>query len=215
MDINRFLEQFKIVFWDFDGVVKDSLEAKASAFENLFGDIPEFQKSMIRDHHFENAGVSRSIKIPLYMEWLEIDRTSANINHFMDRFAAEVVMKVIESPWVPGVREYIFSHQLAQKHILVTATPGAEITSILESTRIYDYFYSVYGSEVSKESAIEHCLVKNGWSVEHAVMIGDGVVDYKAAQKTGVAFTLRLTTENSSFARSLDVPKFSTLRVDE
>jgi len=215
MDTESFLEQFQIVFWDFDGVIKDSLDAKAITFTNLFGDIPDMQKSKIRGHHFENAGVSRNIKIPLYMEWLEIDVTSVNINHFVDRFASEVVENVIDSPWVPGVREYISSHQLTQKHILITTTPCAEITHILESTGIYDYFLRVYGSEVSKDYAINNSLVESDWSRRDAVLVGDGHVDFEAARKTGIEFVLRLTTGNSSLARSLDVPKFSTLGVNE
>ena len=36
--LNKLVDQAKVIFWDFDGVIKDSVKVKSLAFERLFSD---------------------------------------------------------------------------------------------------------------------------------------------------------------------------------
>ena len=59
-------------------------------------------KLMVEDRGFE--------KIPLYLSWAGVDVTDELVDKFCNLFSKSVVQSVIESPWVPGVYEYIRVH---------------------------------------------------------------------------------------------------------
>ena len=59
-----------IVFWDFDGVIKDSVEVKAAAFERLFLPYGAEIARRVRQHHEAHGGMSRFDKVPLYLAWV-------------------------------------------------------------------------------------------------------------------------------------------------
>ena len=63
------IKNSSVVFWDFDGVIKDSVDIKSIAFEKLFSIYGTKISKKVRAHHEKNAGVSRFDKIPLYMSW--------------------------------------------------------------------------------------------------------------------------------------------------
>ena len=63
----------KNIFIDFDGVIKESLDIKADAFESLFSKFGNDISQKIRKHHDKNSGISRFEKIPLYLEWAGMD----------------------------------------------------------------------------------------------------------------------------------------------
>ena len=55
-DIKKLIFSSKIIFWDFDGVIKKSNQVKNDAFFNLFEDITKEQKEYILSHHINNQG---------------------------------------------------------------------------------------------------------------------------------------------------------------
>mgnify|MGYP006442502423 FL=1 len=130
----------KVVFWDFDGVIKDSVEVKSIAFEKLFSIYGSKISNKVRAHHKKNGGVSRFDKIPLYMSWTNELVTNESVQNFCNQFSLLVKQSVVDSPWVPGFLEFIESNHNEKKHILVTATPKDEIEEILEKLDIKHFF---------------------------------------------------------------------------
>ena len=61
------LDKYEMVFWDFDGVIKESVSVKTDAFEELFKPYGDIVRNKVKNHHIENAGMSRFNKIPLYL----------------------------------------------------------------------------------------------------------------------------------------------------
>ena len=143
------VDQSKIVFWDFDGVIKDSVEVKSTAFEKLFLDYGSLVSDKVREHHENNGGVSRFEKIPLYLSWTPEIISSKLIQEFCDRFSVMVKQSVVDSPWVDGFLEF-FEYHREKKHVLVTATPVEEIEEILSLLGIRHFFYRIYGAPRTK-----------------------------------------------------------------
>jgi HAD superfamily hydrolase (TIGR01549 family) len=191
----------KVVFWDFDGVIKDSVEVKSIAFEKLFSIYGSKISRKIREHHEKNGGVSRFDKIPLYMSWTNELVTNEGVQKFCNQFSLLVKQSVIDSPWVPGFLEFIGSNHNKQKHILVTATPKDEIEEILEKLDIKHFFYKVYGSPVLKKDAIFMELNNLAIEPKNAIMLGDSNSDYKAAKNNGILFILRCTDLNKDLQK--------------
>ena len=58
----------RVVFWDFDGVIKDSVPVKTEAFRKLFLSYGADITDKVVKHHLANGGVSRFKKIPYYFK---------------------------------------------------------------------------------------------------------------------------------------------------
>jgi beta-phosphoglucomutase-like phosphatase (HAD superfamily) len=79
MKIDKFTN-YKVIFWDFDGTIKESSFVKNYTFERLFQEFGDFLIKRIKLNHIENEEISRFVKIPKYMQWAGIDNTE-KISH--------------------------------------------------------------------------------------------------------------------------------------
>jgi phosphoglycolate phosphatase-like HAD superfamily hydrolase len=191
------LDKYKIVFWDFDGVIKESVEVKTKAFQELFCSFGDELIKKITIHHINNGGMSRFKKIPIYLEFAGIKPTDNIIKEYCDLFSVLVEDSVINSNWVPGVHQIICSCKNEGQHfVLVTATPQEEIERILFRLKIINNFSNIFGSPVTKSDAINSSLKLYNVRPKDAIMIGDSIADLEASQNAGTDFLLRRTPEN-------------------
>ena len=151
---NKFATK-KLIFWDFDGVIKDSVKAKGDCFVGLFKEYSETVKAKIRKHHEENGGVSRIQKIPIYIEMSGQITSDELVKHYLDRLEKEMVESVIKSKWVTGFPEFIKKLPKETRNIIVTGTPQDEIQTITTILGIKKYFKDIYGAPLIKAEAIK------------------------------------------------------------
>ena len=187
----------KLIFWDFDGVIKDSNEAKTNAFITLFELYGEALVALVKNHHEANGGMSRIEKIPLYMKWAGEKITQSRIQDFQDQFSKLVFQAVINSPWVPGAQHFLQSNLYQQIFILVSATPQKEIEEILRDLDLTYCFKKIYGAPTKKKVAIRDTLEAFSMNPIECLVIGDSTVDLDAAQFNQVPFLLRSHNTNS------------------
>ena len=101
------LQNKEFIFIDFDGTIKESDSVKAKVFIEIFGKKLEIDtKKKILDHHYNNLGVSRDIKIPLYLKLIGIKQTKHNIRKYKKIFSKIVITKVCKSKWVSGAKKF-------------------------------------------------------------------------------------------------------------
>lgn len=186
----------RVIFWDFDGVIKDSVAAKSDAFEALFMPYGRAVAARVRQHHESHGGISRFDKMPLYLGWAGEVPTPERCRGFCERFGTAVRDAVVRSAWVPGVREYLVKHRAEQQFVLVTATPHEEIVDIVSELGIDDCFVRIAGAPLSKSQAIAEVLFSAGVPANASVLVGDSDTDLDAARKVGVGFVLRRTAFN-------------------
>jgi len=201
-----FLSTQKFIFWDFDGVIKDSVEVKSDAFEELFKPFGREISKKVRIHHEANGGMSRFDKLPVYLEWAGQSPTKALIDRYSEMFSGLVTQNVVESEWVPGVLDYIQRNSKAQTFFLITATPQIEIEEILDTLQIQHHFRKVIGAPSKKGDAIKVLLSESSVAPDQAVMIGDSNSDYEAASVNNVPFILRRTSLNQALQEKITCP---------
>ena len=102
-NISNYLQDYQTIFWDFDGVIKESVGLKGKAFQDLIENIDKKTKKKILNHHMLNGGVSRYEKIPLYLAWSGINTDSSTVEFYIQRYSKLVCSAVINSKWVNGV----------------------------------------------------------------------------------------------------------------
>jgi phosphoglycolate phosphatase-like HAD superfamily hydrolase len=147
----------------------------------------------------EFGGISRFEKIPLYLDWAGLPRSSFDIKNYLDRFAILVVQRVISSPWIPGVEQYLNGKPMFQKFVIVTGTPENEILEILKELKIDRLFDRVYGAPTKKEEAINLTLEEFQIEKESSILVGDSKTDWLAAQTTGIDFLYK-ESESTEFS---------------
>tara|TARA_B100001113_G_scaffold186272_1_gene152640 strand:+ start:1826 stop:2467 length:642 start_codon:yes stop_codon:yes gene_type:complete len=197
------VENASTIFWDFDGVIKDSVLVKSDAFEKLFMTFGEELARKVKKHHEENGGMSRYEKLPLYLSWAGQQKSEKLIFDYEQQFSKLVKQSVIDSPWVTGVLEYLGINYEKQEFFLVTATPQNEIEDILIKLQISHFFKHIIGSPISKQDGIESLIKEYNIEVDHAIMIGDSMSDYIAAFDNNVKFILRKTSLNKKMQKQL------------
>jgi phosphoglycolate phosphatase-like HAD superfamily hydrolase len=195
------LRRYKTLFWDFDGVIKDSVAVKSDAYERLFAPFGLQVAERVREHHERNGGMSRYEKLPQYLRWAGREASEAEVSRYCELFSAAVRQAVIDSPWVPGAREYLQSNHARQCCVLITATPQAEIEDILAALDLAGCFREVHGAPTGKTDAIGSVLARWKCARADALVIGDSDSDYAAANAAGVEFLLRQTALNRTLQR--------------
>jgi phosphoglycolate phosphatase-like HAD superfamily hydrolase len=205
------LAQMQVIFWDFDGVIKDSVAVKSVGFEQLFLPYGQAVASRVRQHHEAHGGVSRFDKMPVYLGWAGLPATADNVQKFCDQFSTLVLQAVIDAAWVPGVREYLLAQHGAQYFVLVTATPQKEIETILHALGMAHCFRQVYGAPTTKTTAIGDVLAHLKCQPQQALMVGDSDTDFDAAQANQVSFLLRRTALNQALQQRHVGPMFDGL----
>lgn len=194
----------KNIFFDFDGVIKDSVEVKKLAFIELFHSFETNILNKIEKHHLSNSGMSRYEKIPIYLKWAGKENTESEIENYAKKFSLLVKERVISSNWVDGVESFIKSKTNSQLFFILTATPQDEIEEILDKIKIRHLFDEVIGSPMKKIDAIKIILSSYYIAPSNSVMIGDSKVDFDAALYNSVPFVLRRTSINKNLQNSLN-----------
>jgi len=191
------VEKYKVIFWDFDGVIKESNEVKIEAYGRLFESFGEKVRNDIVHNAKMNEGISRFVKIPLYFEKY-VHRTLENheVDSYCEQYSEMTKNAVLETDWVGGVMDYISNSYDKQEFYIVTGTAQADIDWIVDQLSIRNMFKGVFGSPDSKKDIIINLITHYQYSTNLCLMIGDSLTDYRAALDTGIDFLLRVTNHN-------------------
>ena len=199
----EYLKNAKTIFWDFDGVIKDSVVVKSDAFEQLFLPFGDEVAISVREHHEANGGMNRFEKLPIYLKWAGEEVTAELIDEYARKFSQLAKQKVINSEWVDGISDYLERNYNRQNFFLITATPQHEIENIIDKLNISKYFKQIIGSPTNKKDAIKNIIVNYSIKPEESIVVGDSVSDYEAAVLNQMAFVLRKTNLNQDLQKKL------------
>lgn len=194
------ISQSRIIFFDFDGVIKESVEIKNNAFGSIF---KEFESSIlcnIIEHAKTNIGITRRDKIKLYLDWLSISTEDKNIDYFIQKYSEAVYKDVINSQWVPGVIQFINTNFKDKMLFLVSATPHDELLRIIKDLKLDSFFKEVFGAPSSKVDSLNIVLRKYNFAAQQALFFGDSEIDLAASQNIKIPFVLRVHDLNEMVA---------------
>jgi phosphoglycolate phosphatase-like HAD superfamily hydrolase len=188
----------RALFFDFDGVILESVGAKTEAFAELFEDFPEHVDQIV-EYHLENAGVSRFDKFRyIYGNLFKQELTNNRFNALCEEFSKIVFQKVLDSEYVTGVREFIQDYYRKYDMFIVSATPHDEIKEICKQLSLDQYFKDVLGSPRPKGQWVNMLMEQYGYKANESVFIGDAMSDYKAADENGILFIGRIRENKNS-----------------
>ena len=144
-------KQVKNIFFDFDGVILDSVDCKTQAFQKMYSKFGNDISKKVKKYHLENGGISRFDKFKFWhKEHLNILLNKNEINELANEFSKLVFQKVIESKEIPGVMSFIKNNHEKLKFWVITGTPTSEILKIIDQLELKSFFIGTYGSPQKK-----------------------------------------------------------------
>ncbi len=184
------IQSKKLLVFDFDGVLADSVEVKTEAFAELYKPYGDRVAEMVVQHHRENGGMSRFEKFRHYHgTFLNKQIDEEGVGQLSKAFSKIVVDKVIASPEIPAAGSFL--NQYCKPNIISiinSATPTDEIKRIAYERGISDIFDGIYGSPNSKADNLITMSKTLPIKLNEGIFFGDAESDFKAAQATGMDF---------------------------
>lgn len=198
----------KVVIFDFDGVIVDSVAIKSNSFIELFLDQDDDIKKKIKYYIETNPGIHRLTKFQYIYENIIKKPITSNIERMLSKkFSKITIKKVISSNFIKGAKEFLKNYSKEYNCYVVSATLYDDLKIIIKNKDIEKYFVDYYGMPNLKYKAIQ--MIKKIEKIENSeiLYIGDTNVDYEAAIKTKINFLGINKDDNNIFPTNVDILK--------
>jgi phosphoglycolate phosphatase-like HAD superfamily hydrolase len=177
------------VFFDFDGVLADSVDVKTRAFCALYAPHGEDVVASVRAYHLAHGGISRFEKFRHWQRNLVCGQDDeATINDLADRFAAEVKKQVTMAPEIAGAGAALQALHGRCTLFIVSGTPEEELVDIVKDRGLARFFSAIRGAPARKEVILRDLMRGHGLAASRCVMVGDAMTDHDAALSVGMPF---------------------------
>ena len=180
----------KVVFWDFDGVILDSMPVRDIGFRKIFEQYPNDLVEQLIIYHRSNGGLSRFHKIKyFYNQILNKEISEDKIQQYADQFTLIMKEELTKKEYlVDQTIDFIKqNYQNAIFHI-VSGSEQTELRYLCEQHGLSQYFKSIEGSPTPKNDLVKNILQREQYDPKTAILIGDSMNDHEAATINGIKF---------------------------
>lgn len=200
-------KKWQAVFFDFDGVLVDSVPIKTESFRALYDNQGKEIQDKVEAYHMQYGGVSRYEKIRYFeKELLGCSGDDKSVNKLADKFASLVKERVVAAAEMQGGEDFI-------KHLksldiplyVVSGTPETELLEIVERRGLKPYFKIVRGAPPSKTKILPEMILELGYNAKDCLMIGDATTDYEAAIQAGTQFLGIIEEDKNPFPKDIKI----------
>lgn len=180
----------KTIFWDFDGVILDSMKVRDLGFRKVLADFPENQVDELIQYHNLNGGLSRYVKFRYFYERiLHKTITDDQVQGLADEFSQIMKVELIKPEYI--IRHSMqFIEEFSNKipMFIVSGSDQTELRYLCKSLKIESHFQGIYGSPTPKAELIENIINSEDAESEQCLLIGDSINDFEAANNNGLKF---------------------------
>jgi len=181
------------IFFDFDGVIVESIDIKVQAFQDLYAEHGDEVVRKVIAYHKAHEGISRVIKIKnCHQALLGIDLGETEHRALCQEYATIVEEKVVYCDGVAGALEFLKTRDGRDRFFVASGTPEDELRRITARRALDQFFSGVYGSPKKKDAIVTEILNKFGYDPSQCLFIGDAMTDLDAALATNVPFIGRV-----------------------
>jgi phosphoglycolate phosphatase-like HAD superfamily hydrolase len=182
-------QDWQALFFDFDGVLVDSVEVKTRAFGRLFEPFGQEIMAKVVNHHRRHSGVTRVDKFRhYYREFLQRPLGEKELAELCQGFARLVVDEVVAAPEIAGAEGFLQAVVELLPCFVVSAAPEGEVQEIVHRRGWQKYFREVRGAPRSKRENLAILMTTYSLNPRQCWFFGDAESDYRAAQDCGVHF---------------------------
>lgn len=190
----------KVLVFDFDGVILESVTVKDQAVYDLFENATHKERQRVLDLHRRNPGINRCERINMILtQGLGREATPEEVDRLLNRFAQLVWDGLMNCPEVPGVREFLKDVSPKMPCYVVSAAPQAEVRAVARARGFSRYFVDILGAPPAKTEHLKEIIYRKHVSVHSVIFIGDKISDYQAAKAAGCKFIARKPQEGGAY----------------
>ncbi len=201
----------KNIFFDFDGVVAESVTAKTEAFREMYLPYGASIANEVVDYHIKHGGVSRFEKFKHWEKnFFNRDLSQEEVEAMAEQFSNLVMQKVIDAEEVTGVRGFLEKYHKKINCWIITGTPTNEIEIIAKEKNLAHFFKGIHGSPENKIHWTEFLIDKFKLERNETIFLGDATTDKKAAEHSGLLFALRDNDENKELFKEYQGMRFES-----
>jgi phosphoglycolate phosphatase-like HAD superfamily hydrolase len=189
-EIKVLIDSKKLLIFDFDGVIADSVDIKTEAFGELYSEFGEKIVKEVKLYHENNGGVSRYEKINYFNNILLKDTYIRDSeDQFANKFSKIIFKKIVACSQIEGSIEFLERCRQSKKVLAInSATPTNELIKIIRDKKLEKYFSYVLGSPQSKTVNLTEIIDKTSFDKDESIFFGDAYSDIEAAERIGVDF---------------------------
>ncbi len=196
----------KTIFWDFDGVILDSMPIRDYGFKKIF---EEFNKELVHkllEYHTLNGGLSRYVKIRyFYNTLLGLEVSDEKVQELADKFSTIMKSELTNKKYlISETVDFIEENYKNYNFHIVSGSDGKELNYLCNELGLAKYFKTIEGSPTPKNDLVENILSKYNYDPKESILIGDSINDYEAAKINGIAFYGYNNRELKFFDRYID-----------
>ncbi|HRV55161.1 MAG: HAD family hydrolase [Mangrovimonas sp.] len=180
----------KTVFWDFDGVILDSMKVRDYGFEKIFEKFSPEKVQKLIQYHRENGGLSRYVKIKYFFnEILGQDISESMVNQYANAFSL-IMRRELTNPdnLIDETVKFIKNNYTKFNFHIVSGSDQDELRFLCEELNLSHFFLSIHGSPTPKTQLVGDIMRQKEYNLSTSCLIGDSKNDYDAAQSNGIAF---------------------------
>lgn len=184
------LKKYDVIFWDFDGVIMDSMSVRDHGFEKTLENYPKEEVEQLLEFHNLNGGLSRYVKFRYFFEKIRNEEvTEDQIQELASKFSSIMLDLLIdEKLLIIETIEFIKNNYQNYKFHIVSGSDGVELNKICKGLEIDKYFLSIHGSPTPKSKLVADLLEEHKYNNENCTLIGDSINDAEAAFDNQIEF---------------------------
>ncbi|MDT0677475.1 HAD family hydrolase [Autumnicola musiva] len=180
----------RVILWDFDGVIVDSMAVREKGFWETLSNYPEEEVKQLIDYHKRNGGLSRYVKFRYFFENIREEEVSEKkVAELSSSFSTIMRKSLVNKEILIGeVLDFIENHQEEFKMHIVSGSDGEELRFLCDQLGISSYFKSIEGSPTPKISLVKNLLERTKYDKQKVCLIGDSINDLDAAEYNDIDF---------------------------
>lgn len=180
----------KTIFWDFDGVILDSMPIRDIGFRSIVEGYPKDLVEEFIQYHRYNAGLSRFVKIKyFYNQLLNEEITEEDIQLKAKQFSEIMKRELTDSKFlIKETLDYIKNNYKKYNFHIVSGSENTELNYLCKMLDIDKYFTDVNGSPTHKNDLVKTILEEKHYKPSECILIGDSINDYDAATVNNIEF---------------------------
>jgi HAD superfamily hydrolase (TIGR01549 family) len=184
------LNKIETIFWDFDGVILDSMSIRDIGFEKVLKNFPDFQVEELISFHKKNGGLSRYVKFRYFFEEIrKEDVSDQEVLKLSEEFS--IIMRkllVDKNLLIQDSLNFITKNHENYKMHIISGSDQNELRYLCENLGLSSFFISILGSPTPKTEIVKETLKKYKYFKNEVIFIGDSINDYEAAMDNKILF---------------------------
>jgi phosphoglycolate phosphatase-like HAD superfamily hydrolase len=201
------MQPFKVIFWDFDGVLMDSNSVRDLGFEHVLSEFPVEQVRQLVAFHQANGGLSRYVKFRYFFEEIRGESiTDEEVLVWAERFSV-IMVELLVNPQllITATMNFVTENQGKYIMYITSGSDQDELRFLCKELGIDRYFSSIHGSPKPKSEWVKELIKVNKYNIDECVLIGDSINDWEAANENDINF---LAYNNIGLAAKTNVKWF-------